>query len=410
MRTTTRRLAALAGAPLVIAAFAGCASAGGTGDEKVTITFQEQFSDAETAQFQTQLKDFEKAHPNITVKLIRDNDSSYYDKLTTQIAGGKGPDIARVEPPRASQFIASGWALPLGDAAGKKSDYFPASLDAVTKDGKLYGVPIDVSALALFYRSDLLSAAGISQPPATWDDFKADAQKLTSGDVHGVGLFGGWGGFEFYPWLWQSGAEVLNKDQTKAEFNSADGVRALQLWVDLQKTAMPAGMATATEDDLKGPFVSGKLAMMTSGPWMIPSLKSAGIDGKWAVAPLPKDKDAATVLGGLDLLVLKNTKHADAAKTFVSWLMQDSVQKEWASALGYLPVKTSLYDDPTFKDDASISAFAKVLEEARSRPTVAQAGDVDTALGNAVQAALSGTKSAKDALDEAAAASDKALK
>jgi multiple sugar transport system substrate-binding protein len=410
MNKATRRLAALAAAPLVIAAFAGCASSGGDSNEKVTITFQEQFSDAETAQFTTQLKDFEKAHPNITVKLIRDNDSSYYDKLTTQIAGGKGPDIARVEPPRASQFIASGWALPLGDSAGKKDDYFAASLDSVTKDGKLYGVPVDVSALALFYRTDLFAAAGIEQPPATWDEFTADANKLTAGDVHGVGLFGGWGGFEFYPWLWQSGADVLNADQTKAVFNSPDGVRALQLWVDLQKSAMPAGMATATEDDLKGPFVSGTLAMMTSGPWMIPSLKTSGIDGKWAVAPLPKDKEAATVLGGLDLLVLKNTKHADAAKTFVSWLMQDSVQKEWASALGYLPVKTALYDDPTFKDDPSITAFSKVLEQARSRPTVPQAGDIDTALGNAVQAALSGTKSAQAALDEAADASNKALK
>jgi multiple sugar transport system substrate-binding protein len=410
MNRTTRRIAALVAAPVMLAAFAGCASTGGSSADKVTITFQEQFSDAESAQFSTQLKGFEKSHPNITVKLIRDNDSSYYDKLTTQITGGKGPDIARVEPPRASQYIASGWALPLGDSAGSKSDYFPASLDSVTKNGKLYGVPVDVSALALFYRSDLLAAAGIKEAPKTWDEFTAAAEKLTSGDVHGAGLFGGWGGFEFYPWLWQSGADVMNKGQTKAEFNSPDAVRALQLWVELQKKAMPAGMATATEDDLKGPFVSGKLAMMTSGPWMIPSLKTAGIDGKWAVAPLPKDKNAATVLGGLDLLVLKNTKHADAAKTFVSWLMQDAVQKKWASSLGYLPVKTALYDDPTFKDDPSISAFAKVLDQARSRPNVAAAGDIDTALGNAVQAALSGKKSAQDALDEAVDTSNKALK
>lgn len=410
MSKTIRRLAALVAAPLVIAAFAGCASSGGAGDEKATITFQEQFSDAETAQFTKQLADFEKAHPNITVKLVRDNDSSYYDKLTTQIAGGKGPDLVRVDPTHASQYLASGWALPLGDSAGSKSEYFPASLDAVTKGGKLYGVPVDVSALALFYRTDLLTAAGITKPPATWDELTADSKKLTSGSVHGIGLFGGWGAFEFYPWLWQSGGEVLNSGQTTAEFNSPDAVRALQLWVDLQKSAMPSGMATATEDDLKGPFVSGNLAMMTSGPWMIPALKTAGIDGKWAIAPLPKDKQSATVLGGLDMLVLKNTKHADAAKTFVSWLMQDSVQKKWASALGYVPVKTSLYGDPTFKDDPTISAFADVLKEARSRPTVARAGDVDTALGNAVQAALSGTKSAKDALDAAVDTSNKALK
>jgi len=410
MTRTTRRLTALATASLVLAALAGCgSSSGGSSNGKVQITFQEQFTDAESAQFGKQLKDFEKAHPNITVKLIRDNDTSYYDKLTTQIVGGKGPDVVRVEPPRASQFISSGWALPLDDAAQAK-DYFPASLGPVTKDGKLYGVPVDLSALALFYRTDLFKAAGITAPPATWAEFTQDANKLTSGSVHGAGLFGGWGGFEFYPWLWQAGAEVLNKDQTKAVFNTPDAVRALQLWVDLQKKAMPAGMANATEDDLKGPFVSGSLAMMTSGPWMIPSLKTAGIDGKWAVAPLPQDKQAATVLGGLDLLVLKNTHHADAARTFVTWLMQDSVQKQWSSSLGYIPVKTALYDDPVFKNDPYVAAFAGVLQQARSRPSISQSGDIDTALGTAVQAALSGKESAKSALDDAVAASNKDLR
>jgi ABC-type glycerol-3-phosphate transport system substrate-binding protein len=408
MTRTRKWVAPLVAATLVIAALTGCGSSNGGSNGTVEITFQEQFSDAETAQFSKQLATFEKANPTIKVKLIRDNDASYYDKLTTQIVGGKGPDVARVDPPRASQFIASGWALPLDGTVAAK-EYFPASLEPLTKGGKLYGVPVDVSALALFYRTDLFKAAGITSPPTTWTEFSNAANKLTSGRVHGAGLFGGWEGFEFYPWLWQSGADVLAADHKSAVFNSPDAVRALQLWVDLQRTAMPPGMANATEDDLKGPFVSGSLAMMTSGPWMIPSLKSAGINGKWAVAPLPKDKQAATVLGGLDLLVLKNTKHADAAKTFVKWLMQDSVQKDWASKLGYVPVKTALYDDPVFKADPYVTAFAAVIQQARSRPAVAQAGDIDTALGKAVQAALSGKKSAQAALDEAVATSNKAL-
>lgn len=409
MRFTTRA-AAMAALPVLALAVAGCAS--GTGDDTggpVTITFQEQFTDAETAAFTDLLKGFEKEHPDIKVKLIRDNDSSYYDKLTTQVTAGKGPDVVRVEPPRASQFIGAGWALPLGDAGGSPDEYFPASLEAVTKDGELYGVPVDVSALALFYRTDLFEAAGIDNPPATWEEFKATAETLSTGGAHGVGLFGGWGGFEFYPWLWQAGAEVMNEDQTEAVFNSSDAVRALELWVDLQNSSMPSGMATATEDDLKGPFVSGQLAMLTSGPWMIPGLADAGIDGQWAVAPLPADTDAATVLGGLDMLVLKNTKHPEEAKRFVEWLMQDDVQKEWASTLGYLPVKTALFADPLFADDPNIAAFADVLETARSRPTIPQAGDIDSALGEAVQAALSGAKSPQQALDDAVDAANKAL-
>jgi len=403
---------------LTVAAFAtGCSSGGTTPQdsgssaaaEAVTITFQEQFSDSESAQMEKQLADFNKLHPEITVNLVRDNDSSYYDKLATQVVAGKGPDIARVEPPKAAQYIASGWVAPLGDAAGSTDDYFAASLDSVTKDGELYGVPQDLSALALYYRTDMFEAAGISAAPTTWDEFSADAKMLTKDGQYGVGLFGGWGAFEFYPWLWQAGGDVLNTDQTEAVYNSPEGVKALQLWVDLQATAMPDGMATATEDDLKARFISGNLAMLTSGPWTISSMKDAGIDGKWAIAPLPKGDQSATVLGGMDVIVMNNSKQQEAAKTFVSWLMSNEVQKEWSSALGFIPVKVALYDDPQFKSDPYVSAFAAILKDARSRPTVAAAGDVDSALGEAVQAALSGVSSPQAALDAATAKADEAL-
>jgi len=410
---TTRKLAATIAtlasvALLVTACSSGGSSATGTGTtpaapKPVTITFQEQFNDAESAEIEKLLPDFTAAHPEITVKLVRDNDTSYYDKLVTQITGGAGPDIARVEPPKAVQYVASGWAAPLGDAIDQ-SEYFESTLAGLTKDGEVYGVPQDVSTLALFYRTDM-----VPTPPATWDDLKADVASVTKDGKYGIGLFGGWGAYEFYPWLWQSGAKVLSDDGKTAVFNSPEAVSALQLWVDLQKNGMPDGMATATEDDLKARFISGNLAMFTSGAWAIQALKDANIDGKWAVAPLPQGKQAASVLGGMDLVVLQNSKNQEAAKTFISWLMQDSVQKRWDTDLSYIPVKSSLYDDAAFKDDANVSQFAQILQDSKSRPTVAAAGDVDTALGNAVQAALSGTASPKDALDAAVAQANDAL-
>src|SRR6266508_1445709 len=117
--------------------------------------------------------------------------------------------------------------------------------------------------------------------------------------------------------MWQSGAEVLNEDGTEAVFNSPDAVRALQLWVDLQESAMPPGMATATEDDVRGPFVNGTLAMFTSGPYMMSILEGEEIGDVWAVAPLPSDKTSASVLGGMDLAVLENSDHKDEAEAFL---------------------------------------------------------------------------------------------
>jgi ABC-type glycerol-3-phosphate transport system substrate-binding protein len=382
-----------------------------TGDqavEEVTITFQEQFNDEQSAAMEDLVAKFESENPGITVELLRDNDSAYYDKLVTQITGGQGPDIARVEPAKAPQYIASGWALPLDDVIDA-GEYFPAALDAVTSDGQLYGVPLEVEGLGLFYRSDLLAEVGFDEPPATWEEFTEAATALTGDGRYGAGLFGGWGAFEFYPWLWQAGAEVLNEDGTEAIFNSPEAVEALQLWVDLQATAMPAGMATATEDDVKGPFISGTLGMFTSGPWAISALEEAGIDGLWSVAPLPAGAESATVLGGMDLLVLENSEHPDEAKAFLAWLMADENIRDYYLAVGGVPAKTTLFDDPAFAEDPYLPAFQDILDQARSRPTVAAAGDVDSALGTAVQAALAGTATPQEALDTAVAEANEAL-
>jgi multiple sugar transport system substrate-binding protein len=402
-----KRLTKSVFAPAVIVgsviAITGCSTSAGGADDGTTITFQNQFSDAEYAEIQKLVAYYEDQNPNVTIELVRDNDSSYYDKLTTQIAAGKGPDIVRLEPPKVAQYITNGWLAPLDDVItdANAGDFFQNTLDAASIDGIPYAVPQDVSTLALFYRTDMLEAAGIETPPTTWDEFVADAEALTQGGNYGTGLWGGWGAYEFYPWLWQSGAEVLNEDGTEAVFNTPDAVSALQLWTDLQATAMPAGMATATEDDVRGAFVNGNLAMFTSGPYMTSILEEAGIGDVWAVAPLPEGKIAASVLGGMDLAVLNNSKNQEAAKDFLIWLIQDDVQTTWATDLGFVPVKKSLYDAPEFADDPVIAAFGEIIAASKSRPTIPAAGDVDAALGEAVQAALSGAATPQEALDAA---------
>ena len=382
--------------------------------DNVTITFQEQFNDAESAEIAKLVSQFEAANPAIQVQLVRDNDSSYYDKLATQIIGGGGPDIARVEPPKAVQYITAQWAAPLDPWFRKtfRSQFFGSTIGPLIRGGSLYGIPQDVATLVLFYRTDLFKAAGITHAPATWSELASDAKKLTTGGRYGIGLFGGWGAFEFYPWLWESGAQVLKPGGSGmvAAFNSPAGVSALQFWTNLEnQKLMPPGASTLTEDDVKGPFIAGKLAMFTSGPWSVQSLKTAGINGKWSVAPLPKDKSRASVLGGLDVMVLKNSKHQAEAAKFLAWLYQDKIQAAWDRALSYIPVKKTLYSTPAFKRDPLSKQFYASLQISRSRPVVPQAAQVDNALGQAVQAALSGAQSPQAALDAAAATANAAL-
>jgi ABC-type glycerol-3-phosphate transport system substrate-binding protein len=410
-RTWQRVIVLIAGIAMV-----ACSGGGSPPQPTVTITFQHQFGDAESAKFDQLVTQFEAQNPNIQIKTVRDNASSYYDKLVTTILGGSAPDIARVEPPKAAQYIASGYAAPVDQyvSSSERSQFFPGTVEPLIKGGKLYGVPQDVATLVLYYRTDMFQAAGIAAPPKTWDELLADAQQLTKApNQYGLGLFGGWGAFEFYPWLWQAGGQMLQQQSGKnvPVFNSPEGVKALQFWTDLERKykVMPPGAATLTEDDLKGPFIAGKLAMFTSGPWIVGTLKSAGIDGKWSAAPLPRDAQQASVLGGMDLIVLNQSQHKAEAGKFLSWLMQDSVQSDWATSLKFIPIKQSMYSSAQFSSDPLNATFLAALKVSRSRPTIPQAGEVDNDFGQAVQAALSGAMTPQAALDSAAQKAQTAL-
>ncbi|WP_075072826.1 ABC transporter substrate-binding protein [Longilinea arvoryzae] len=392
--------------------------------EPVTIRFAHQFSDTESAKLDEIIQKFEAENPDIKIEVERNNDSNFYDKLVTSILGEDAPDIARVEPVKAAQYISAGYAANLDEfiAADLRDQFFPGTLEPLVKDGSLYGVPQDVSTMVLYYRTDLFEAAGIATPPATWDELLADAQALTKDtnndgnpEVYGIGLFGGWGAFEFYPWFWQAGGVMLNNDNgaVTPAFNSPEGVSALQFWVDLANKykVMPVGTATYGEDEIKGPFVAGQIAMFTSGPWTVASLKgNTEIDGKWAIAPLPAGKKSASVLGGMDLIVLDQSTHKEQAARFINYLLQDEVQVDWAKSLDLLPLKKSMYSDPTFKDDAFMQVFSAALENSLSRPTISQAGEIDDLFGKAVQAALSGGQTPQAALDDAAAKAAEILK
>ena len=384
--------------------------------EPVSISVMHQFNDAESDQFEGIVARFEAENPGIKIEVERNNEASYYDKLVTTILGGAAPDIARVEPPKAAQYVAAGYAANLDGYVSKelRDQFFEGTLEPLVKDGSLYGLPQDVAVLVLFYRTDMFEAAGLAGPPATWDELVSDAQALTEdtdgdgqADVYGIGLFGGWGAFEFYPWFWQAGGEMLKEEggQVIPAFNSAEGVAAVQFWVDLVEKygVMPEGTATCGEDEVKGPFMAGQMAMFTSGPWTVASLKEATeLEGKWSIAPLPKGKEYASVLGGMDLMLLEQSEHKEEAAKFLNFWMEDEIQLEWAKSLSLLPVKRTLYADPYFQDDPLMQGFSRQLEVARSRPTIPQAGEVDDLFGQAVQAALSGAKSAQEAMDEAA--------
>src|SRR6266480_5977247 len=324
---------AIAGAAVCIALAAASAGTSG-GTKNVTITFWHAYAENASAPEMQRLTKiviprFEKLHPSIEVEQVPFSYGNLQQKLTTSVAGGTLPDVIRADLAWVPQYAKLGAFAKLDEALPdfKKiaSAMYPGSLATNYYKGHYYGLPLDTNTRVLMYNQQALAAAGISSPPATFADLRADAPKLKA---KGIDLFAdsGTGGWNILPWIWSGGGSLTNATYTKATgyLNSARTVAAVQLLVDLYKQgAIPSLMtgdqgAVGTEDGL----ATGKYATILDGPWMFPIFRSAYPNFHLQTAPVPAGPGGSiSVVGGEDIVMTQASKHKQAAEAFIRFML-----------------------------------------------------------------------------------------
>jgi multiple sugar transport system substrate-binding protein len=252
------------------------------------------------------------------------------------------------------------------------ADYYDESLKELSYGGKLYGLPLTVDARVLFYNKKMFADAGLT-PPATWDELAAAAKKLTkwNGDKLEVAGFslGDVGLFNMY--LQQAGGSMITEDG-KTNFNNDQGKAVLNFWNKLMKedkvykVGFENGLGEGTDA-----FVTGKLAMHFTGPWMLSTYKKYGKELDFGIVPPPSGPGGGkgSVMGGFGLVIPEGSKKKDAAWEFVKWWMANKESMMlWAkTSLNIPPFKPAL-EDPFFKDDPLWQPFLQTLEFAKIRP------------------------------------------
>ncbi len=210
----------------------------------VTITFESWVG--QDPSMKKLAADFHKLHPTITIKFLNSTADAASQKLTTQIAGGEPPDTAYINASDTSDFGSRGALVNLDNYMSRSkivhaSDYVPAFKTFVTYNNHFYGLPFDGESTGLFYRTDLFKAAGITKPPTTWAQFKADAQKLTipAKKQYGFAEFTQEAAYYWYPWLYQAGGDLLSKDGKSVVFDSPQAKTAANFYVGLAKYSPP---------------------------------------------------------------------------------------------------------------------------------------------------------------------------
>jgi len=289
--------------------------------------------------------------------------------------------------------------------------------------GKTWGVPFQRSTIVLYYNKDLFKAAGLdpNKGPATWAEMADFAKKLTTKDASGkvtqYGVQIPSSGFPY--WLFQALAiendAVLANDAGNAvKFDDPKVIEALQYWVDLAKQGThPAGIVewgTTPKD-----FFEKKVAMMWTTTGNLTNVKNnAKFD--FGVSMLPSAKRKGSPTGGGNFYIFKKSSPAqqEAAFKFIKWVTQPERAARWSMETGYVAISEAAYNTDTLRKYGRDFPAALVARDqlpfAVAEFSTHDNQRVTKALNDGLQAALTGTKTPAQAMQDAQKEADRLLR
>src|SRR5512141_1569739 len=411
---------------LFVVGTVGCAPKPAAGPVTIHVLTMDQ-AGLKPAEIDQIARDFEAKNPDIKVAMEYVAYDNVHDKIVTGMAA-KPPayDAAMLDVIWPDEFIKSGYLLDVTDRVTPemKSGMFHASWNGVTRNGKVYGMPWLMDVKYFMYNKDMLDKAGITAPPATWDELVDQAKTIKEKGIVEFPIIWSWNQKEgvvcdYAVLLYGNGGSFVDASG-KPAFNDEKGVQALA-WM---KQTIDDGLSnpssvSSDENAVEADFLAGKSAFAVNWLFQYSDSNDASksqIVGQAAFAPMPvfqAGKDAgvkgSSVDGSSSFAIMATTPYPDQTWKFLSYLASNEVQTKYSAEM--LPVwQTDFQGDAlkalegaTAANPVTVPAFLAQFPFANERPTVPYYNEASAALQLAIQEALTGVKSPKDALDAAAA-------
>lgn len=329
-----------------------------TDAEPVEITIAYPSDDGAEEKLNILIDEFNKSYPNIKVNYILIPFSSWPDyitKLKTMVAGGTGPDVARLAVEGIQSFVADGMALPFDDFIAENADLMeelgvndihPNINAPFQVDGKTYGFAWDWNNIVMFLNKDVFAEKNIELPGSDWnkDKFLEIAQTLTY-EKDGEKVYGTVAPTDYFTvtaWLYNNNASVLNEDMTECTLNSPEAIETIQFLHDLvyKYEVAPAPSAGLDTSNL---FMNGQIAMLGNGRWSIASLANNNFED-YDIQALPALSTQQSSFGSGSFSVLSSTKHPYEAMLFSSWLSASSFSQETFLKTDSVPSRISVME------------------------------------------------------------------
>jgi len=422
------RYGAVGIAGLIAASVGGVVPAVAQSPAPVTISYLTHWGPDQVVQLQAVADAYHAKNPNVTVEIRAVPFGDLLTTIKTQASSPGGPSIAGIYnlwlPELARDAVVA--PAPEANVADITANWPASAVAGASVDGVLYGYPNEINTYALNYNKRLFAEAGITAPPATWDELIADAKLLTKKDgdtitQQGFGLINSWAAgvvHPFYSLLASDGGDIVNGTTPTLATGAAADTFALyeKLVKELGVTAPELGTADA---NTAGPFIdnfaNGNTAMIIMANWWQSSLKAAMGDkfSDIATAPIPVGPGGtASHPVSYEWLTVVNAKQTPeqqaAAWDFLQFLHGTDSGKtgsgmgEILIGMGIIPSRTS--DATAFADklsDPFLKTYVDSLPNAVPFPMILGGQELSEMLQKKLEAIEFGELTAADAAAQA---------
>ena len=385
-----------------------------------TMQLQPKFNDY----FKDAIGKFEAANPGTKVHWVDVPWGAMQGKIQAAMGAKTAPDVVNLNPDFATQLATRNAWLDLDPVLtkGENKEYLPRIWQAGTMNGKAFSFPWYLTTNVTIYNQDLLTKAGVTKPPTTYQELAQSAKQIKekTGKYAFFTTFVAEDSNDILESLVQMGVELVDK-QGKAAFNTPEGKTAFQYWVDLYKQGLlPKESLTQGHQQGIQLYQAGETAILSAGaPFIETIAKNAPQIAKVsAVAPQISGKTGKKGVAVMNLVIPRTTNKPDAAVKFALFITNATNQLAFAQASDTLPsidraiseYKTKL----TGSTDKSALAKGKFISaEQLSQadvliPPLKNLNVLKKAIYDNLQAAMLGEKTVEQAVATAASTWDTA--
>lgn len=369
---TRARTVALAVATLLVATACGTGPNGSAGETTLDVWLMRySLSDELVEDF---VRDFEARNPGVRAEVTVQEWEGIGDKVTAALASDDAPDVIEVGNTQVARYVAGGgvenFTLKVADLGG--DDWIPGLEEPGKIDGYQFGIPFYAANRVVIYRKDLFARAGITEPPATREQWFEASEQLNQPGQQGIYLPGqNW--YVLSGFIWDEGGElaVEQSGQWRGALDSPEAIRGMELYQRLQSYGNGPTDSDEANPDQNKVFAEGEIAQVIAVPGHAKMIMEANpeLTGQLGYFPIPGEKagkPGAVFTGGSVLIQSERSSHPEEAYAFIKLLTGDKWQREIATTMSYVPNKTTLTD--ALDGDPGAAAMAKGAKNGFATP------------------------------------------